>query len=259
MTDQLANKVCIVTGAGRGIGRATAVGLGAAGASVLVNDLDVDAAEEVVEVIRDNGGMAFSNFERIGSTEAGEALVGSALEHFGKLDVLINNAGLMRDRMTHNMTDEEFDSVIHVNLRGTWACGQAAIRHWYPIAKEEARSGRPAVRKIINVTSASGLKGAAGQSNYASAKMAIVGLTYTWAKEYGPLNITCNAVAPTALTRMTEPLLEDEAAAVHRLSRFPLGRYAPPEEVARTYLYLASADSDYMTGNIVRIDGGLAI
>lgn len=259
MTDQLAGKACIVTGAGRGIGRATALALGEAGASVLVNDLDDEAAREVAEAIRDGGGRAQANFERVGSTAAAESLVEAGLDHFGRIDVLVNNAGLMRDRMTHNMSDEEFDSVIEVNLRGTWACGRAVLRHWRPIAKGEAQAGQPLVRKIINVTSASGIKGAAGQSNYASAKMAIVGLTYTWAKEYGPLNITCNAVAPTALTRLTEPLLADAEAARQRLSRFPLGRYASPEEVARTYVFLASADSDYMTGNIVRVDGGLAI
>jgi 3-oxoacyl-[acyl-carrier protein] reductase len=259
MTDRLTDKTCIITGAGRGIGRATALAFGEAGANVLVNDLDEEAAEEVAAAIRDGGGMARANFERIGSTAAAESLIMDAVEHFGKVDVLVNNAGLMRDRMTHKMTEEEFDSVIEVNLRGTWACGQAAIRHWYPLAKEETSSGQAKVRKIINVTSASGLKGAAGQSNYSSAKMAIVGLTYTWAKEYGALNITCNAVAPTALTRLTAPLLDDDDAARERLARFPLGRYALPEEVARTYVFLASADSDYMTGSVIRIDGGLAI
>jgi 3-oxoacyl-[acyl-carrier protein] reductase len=161
--------------------------------------------------------------------------------------------------MTHMMTEEDFDLVIKVHLKGTWACGRAALQHWRPLAKKEAETGAPSHRKIINVTSASGLLGAVGQANYAAAKMGIVGLTKTWAKETGRLNINVNAIAPAALTAMTEPLVEDPEAAKPRLARFALGRYGQPEEIAPSFVFLASQDSDYITGQVLCVDGGLVI
>jgi NAD(P)-dependent dehydrogenase (short-subunit alcohol dehydrogenase family) len=210
MGSRLGGKSCIVTGAGRGIGRAVAIAFATEGARVVVNDVDKDAANEVATEI---GERAVANYEPIGSVAAAEAVVQTALEAFDGLDVLVNNAGVLRDRMLHKMSEEEFDVVIEVHLKGTWACSRAAVQHWRPIAKGEADSGDPRHRKIINVTSASGLMGAVGQSNYAAAKMGIVGLTKTWAKELGPLNINVNAIAPAALTAMTEPLLEDQSVA----------------------------------------------
>jgi 3-oxoacyl-[acyl-carrier protein] reductase len=256
MGSRLEGKSCIVTGAGRGIGRAVATAFASEGARVVVNDLDKDAANEVVAEI---GDAATANYEPIGSVAAAESVVQTALDSFGGLDVLVNNAGLLRDRMLHKMSEDEFDAVIGVHLKGTWACGRAAVQQWRPLAKQEAESGRPRHRKIINVTSASGLLGAVGQSNYAAAKMGIVGLTKTWAKELGPLNINVNAIAPAALTAMTEPLLEDPDAARRRLARFALGRYGAPEEIAPGFVYLASSESDYVTGQILCIDGGLVI
>jgi 3-oxoacyl-[acyl-carrier protein] reductase len=134
-----------------------------------------------------------------------------------------------------------------------------AIRHWRPIAKSEGESGDPRHRKIINVTSASGLIGSAGQANYSAAKMGIVGLTKTWAKELGRLHINVNAVAPAALTAMTEPLLEDPEQARARLSRFALGRYGAPEEIAPAFVFFASDESNYITGQVLCVDGGLVI
>jgi 3-oxoacyl-[acyl-carrier protein] reductase len=256
MGSRLEGKSCIVTGAGRGIGRAVAIAFASEGARVVVNDLDKEAANEVVD---DIGDLAVANYEPIGTVAAAESVVQTALDTFGELDVVVNNAGLLRDRMLHKMSEEEFDAVIGVHLKGTWACGRAAVQHWRPLAKQEAESGSPRHRKIINVTSASGLLGAAGQSNYAAAKMGIVGLTKTWAKELGPLNINVNAIAPAALTSMTEPLLEDPEAARKRLARFALGRYGAPEEIAPGFVYLASSESDYVTGQILCIDGGLVI
>ena len=183
----------------------------------------------------------------------------SALDSFGELDVLVNNAGILRDRMLHKMSEEDFDQVVDVHLKGTWACGRAAVSHWRPLAKAEKDSGTVKHRKIVNVTSASGLIGSVGQSNYSAAKMGIVGLTKTWAKELGPLSINVNAVAPAALTAMTEPLLEDPDAAKKRMARFALGRYGEPEEIAPAFVYLASAESNYVTGQILCVDGGLVI
>ncbi len=259
LNGRLNDKVCIVTGAGRGIGRAVARAYSAEGARVVVNDADSAAADVVVKEIAEAGAEAVAHHDPIGSVAAAESVVSCALEAFGRLDVLVNNAGILRDRMVHNMTEEDFDDVIAVHLKGTWACGRAAVQHWRPLAKAEAEAGEAQHRKIINVTSASGLIGAAGQSNYAAAKMGIVGLTKTWAKELGRLRINVNAVSPTALTAMTEPLLQDPAAAEKRLARFALGRYGSPEEIAPAFVFLASSESDYITGQVLCVDGGLVI
>ncbi|MGH2788084.1 MAG: SDR family NAD(P)-dependent oxidoreductase [Actinomycetota bacterium] len=256
MTARLDGKSCIVTGAGRGIGRAVALAFASEGARVVVNDVDKDAANEVAGEV---GDRAVANFDPIGSVAAAESVLQTALDSFGDVDILVNNAGVLRDRMLHKMSEEEFDVVVEVHLKGTWACGRAVVQHWRPMAKVEASSGQTKHRKIINVTSASGLMGAVGQSNYAAAKMGVVGLTKTWAKELGPLKINVNAIAPAALTAMTEPLLEDPDIAAKRLSRFALSRYGAPEEIAPGFVYLASSESDYVTGQVLCIDGGLVI
>ncbi|MGH2750949.1 MAG: SDR family NAD(P)-dependent oxidoreductase [Actinomycetota bacterium] len=259
MTKRLEGKACIVTGAGRGIGLAIVRAFAAEGAQVVVNDMDAGAAEAAVKEITAAGGEAVANLEPIGTVAAAESVLHSSLDAFGRLDVLVNNAGMLRDKMTHTMTEEDFDLVVKVHLKGTWACGRAALQHWRPLAKEEAESGEPRYRKIINVTSASGLIGAAGQANYAAAKMGIVGLTKTWAKESGRLNINVNAIAPAALTAMTEPLVQDPEAAKPRLARFAMGRYGRPEEIAPSFVFLACKDSDYITGQVLCVDGGLVI
>lgn len=260
MAGRMAGKACIVTGAGRGIGRAVALAFATEGADVVVNDVDEAAASTVVKEIEGLGRRGAVESSAIGSVEAADSLVSTALESFGSLDVLVNNAGILRDRMLHKMSEEEFDDVIRVHLKGTWACGRAVVQHWRPIAKEEQRSDEgPRYRKIVNVTSPSGLIGSVGQSNYSAAKMGIVGLTKTWAKELGRLHINVNAVSPTALTAMTEPLLEDPKEAEKRLARFALGRYGAPEEIAPAFVYLASEDSNYVTGQVLCVDGGLVI
>ncbi|HWL65008.1 MAG TPA: SDR family oxidoreductase [Actinomycetota bacterium] len=256
---RLQNKACVVTGAGRGIGRAVALAFAAEGAQVLVNDVDAQNAASVVKEIVEAGGSAAPDTNAIGTVEAAQSLVENALDAFGQVDVLVNNAGILRDRMLHNMTEEDFDQVIQVHLKGTWACGRAVVQHWRPIAKKEAEAGTPRHRKIINVTSPSGLTGAAGQSNYAAAKMGIVGLTKTWAKELGRLAINSNAISPAALTAMTEPLVQTEEDKAKRHARFVLGRYPMPEEIAPTVVFLASDDSNWMTGQVLNIDGGLVI
>ncbi|MFN2593486.1 MAG: SDR family NAD(P)-dependent oxidoreductase, partial [Actinomycetota bacterium] len=250
MSGRLEGKACIVTGAGRGIGRAIALAFFEQGARLVVNDADGAAADAVVKEIEEAGGQAVAHSEPIGTVEVADSLLAAALEAYGRVDVLVNNAGILRDRMLHNMSEEEFDQVIQVHLKGTWACGRAVVRHWRPLAKAESGSGSPRHRKIVNVTSASGLMGSPGQSNYAAAKMGIVGLTKTWAKELGALSINVNAMAPAALTAMTEPLLEDPEAAKRRLQRFALGRYGEPEEIAPAFVFLASAESDYITGQV---------
>ncbi len=259
MTNRLDGKACIVTGAGRGIGLAIVKAFAAEGARLVINDVDKEAANAAVAEIVGAGGDAVANHDPIGGVDAAESVVQAALDRFGRLDVLVNNAGVLRDKMAHTMTEEDFDLVVGVHLKGTWACGRAAIRHWRPLAKTEATSGTPAHRKIINVTSASGLIGAVGQGNYAAAKMGIVGLTKTWAKELGRLNINVNAIAPAALTAMTEPLMHDPETAEARLARFAMGRYGTPEEIAPSFVFFASGESDYITGQVLCVDGGLVI
>ncbi|MGH2693349.1 MAG: SDR family NAD(P)-dependent oxidoreductase [Actinomycetota bacterium] len=259
MTARLEGKAGIVTGAGRGIGRAVALAFAREGARLVVNDVDKEAADEVVAEARAVGVEAHPNYEPIGTVAAAEALVGTALDAYGEIDVLVNNAGILRDRMLHNMAEEEWDAVIEVHLRGTWACGRAVVQHWRPIAKAEREGGSVKHRKIVNVTSASGLIGSAGQSNYSAAKMGIVGLTKTWAKELGALSINVNAIAPAALTAMTEPLLKDPQDAKRRLGRFPLGRYGDPDEIAPAFVFFASDESNYITGQVLCVDGGLVM
>ena len=259
MADRLQGKVCAITGAGRGIGRAIAEAFAAQGARLVINDADSAAANAVVNELTATGGEAVAHHHPIGTVEAAETLVSAALEGFGQLDVLVNNAGILRDRMLHNMSEEEFDAVIAVHLKGTWACGRSAVQHWRPLAKKESEDSSLKHRKIINVTSASGLIGSPGQSNYAAAKMGIVGLTKTWAKELGRYAINVNAVAPAALTAMTEPLVQDAEQRKARLARFPLGRYGEPEEIAPAFVYLASDESNYVTGQVLCVDGGLVI
>ncbi len=259
MSNRLTDKVCIVTGAGAGIGLAIATAFAAEGARVVVNDAAADAADAAVETLRSTGAEAVANHDPIGSVASADAVLATALEAFGDVDVLVNNAGILRDRMIHKMSEEEWDAVIEVHLKGTWACGRAVVRHWRDAAKQEVDAGEPRHRKIINVTSASGLIGSVGQSNYAAAKMGIVGLTKTWAKELGGLAINVNAIAPAALTAMTEPLLEDPEVAKRRLARFALGRYGTPEEIAPAFVFLASDESNIITGQVLCVDGGLVI
>ncbi|MDQ4142918.1 MAG: SDR family oxidoreductase [Actinomycetota bacterium] len=258
MAGRLQDRVCAITGAGRGIGRAIAHAFADEGALVVINDAHKAAAEEVVEELSEKT-RAVAHTEPIGTVAAAESLVATADAAFGRTDVLVNNAGILRDRMLHNMSEEEFDAVIQVHLKGTWACGREVVRRWRDLAKTEAENGSVVHRKIINVTSASGLIGAPGQSNYAAAKMGIVGLTKTWAKELGRYAINVNAIAPAALTAMTEPLIQDPAAKEKRLARFALGRYGAPEEIAPAFVYLASKESDYVTGQVLCVDGGLVI
>jgi 3-oxoacyl-[acyl-carrier protein] reductase len=259
MGKRLNSKVCAVTGAGRGIGRAVALAFAREGAQVVVNDVDGEEAGRVVDEITGAGGEAVANDDPIGGPAAAQALLATALDNFGRLDVLVNNAGVLRDRMLHRMSEEDFDLVLEVHLKGTWATSQAVVQHWRPLAKKEKEEEQARHRKIINVTSASGLIGAVGQSNYAAAKMGIVGLTKTWAKELGGLSINVNAIAPAALTAMTEPLLEDPEVAAKRLARFALGRYGAPEEIAPAFVFFAADESNYITGQILCVDGGLVI
>jgi NAD(P)-dependent dehydrogenase (short-subunit alcohol dehydrogenase family) len=251
----LDGRVAIVTGAGRGIGRSTALLLAAEGASVVVNDLganvdgsgaDASPAQQVVDEITAAGGRAIANGADISDHGAAEELVRAAIGEFGKLDVLVNVAGILRDRMIFNMTEQEWDDVIRVHLKGTFNTSKFAASHWRSLRAEDAQN------RIINFTSASGLHGAPGQPNYAAAKMGIVGLTWSCANSLARYGVTCNAVSPAASTRMTESVPEDRRGTGHPSRE---DESQSPDNVAKTVAYLASERSGWLNGRIIFSSG----
>src|SRR5689334_3131858 len=237
----LEGKVAIITGAGGGLGRAHALAFAAEGAKVVVNDPGVSRdgsggaggkmADAVVDEIKKAGGQAVASYDSV--ADAGDKIVKTAVEKFGRVDILVNNAGILRDKTIHNMTDEMWDLVLAVHLRGTFACTRAAAR----VMKEKGAGGR-----IINTTSVAGLKGNFGQSNYSAAKAGIYGFTLTASMEFGKDGITVNAIAPIAKTRMTEDI--DSVPAEYRA-----------EDVAAVALFLASDLAKDLSGRIIGVHG----
>ncbi|HEX9064043.1 MAG TPA: SDR family NAD(P)-dependent oxidoreductase [Streptosporangiaceae bacterium] len=249
---RLDGRVAIVTGAGRGIGRSVAVLLAREGASVVVNDLgsqvdgsgqDAGPAGEVVAEIGAAGGAAIANGADVSDHAAAEGLIGSAIERFGRLDVLVNVAGILRDRMVFNMSEKEWDDVIRVHLKGTFNTTKFAAQHWRSVRDPQAQN------RIINFTSVSGLHGAPGQPNYAAAKMGIVGLTYSCANGLKAYGVTTNAISPGAATRMTDSIPDER-----RRSRPDAGEWSP-DNVAPVVAYLASEASGWINGRIVHSSG----
>ncbi|HLI44349.1 MAG TPA: SDR family oxidoreductase [Acidimicrobiales bacterium] len=258
-------RVAIVTGAGRGIGRAEAIELARQGAKVVVNDLgaEVDGtgasigpAGEVVDEIRGAGGEAVANGDDVSDWEGAQRLVNTAVETFGRLDVLVNNAGILRDRMLVNMTDEEWDAVIRVHLRGTFAPTRWAATYW----RELAKAGEQLDARVINTSSASGIYGNVGQANYGAAKAGIAAFTVITAMELRRYGVSVNAIAPGALTRMTENLGAIRAArAGAEAAATPVPEPDPvrsPENVAPLVAWLASSQSAGITGRVFNIGGG---
>jgi NAD(P)-dependent dehydrogenase (short-subunit alcohol dehydrogenase family) len=251
----LDGRVAIVTGAGRGIGRSTALLLAAEGASVVVNDLggavdgsgaDAGPAGQVVNEITKAGGKAISSGADVSDHAAAEELIKSAIGEFGRLDVLVNVAGILRDRMIFNMTEQEWDDVIRVHLKGSFNTSKFASAHWRSLREEHAQN------RIINFTSVSGLHGAPGQPNYAAAKMGIVGLTWSCANALAKYGVTVNAVSPAAATRMTDSI-PTERRRTDRPSDEDDRR--SPDNVAKVVAYLASERSGWLTGRVVHSAG----
>jgi NAD(P)-dependent dehydrogenase (short-subunit alcohol dehydrogenase family) len=249
----LDGRVAIVTGAGRGIGRSVALLLASEGMSVVVNDLggaldgsgsDAGPARQVAGEIARSGGSAVANGADVADHAAAEGLIKTALGEFGRLDVLVNAAGILRDRMVFNMTEQEWDDVIRVHLKGTFNTTKFAAAHW------RARRDESAQNRIINFTSVSGLHGSPGQPNYAAAKMGIVGLTYSTANSLARYGVTVNAVSPSATTRMTESVPGDR-----RRARPGTPDERSPDNVAPVVAYLASERSGWITGRIVHAAG----
>lgn len=265
---RLDGRVAIVTGAGRGIGAATARLFAAEGAAVVVNDIDKVPAEEVVQEIQQAGGRVVLSTDNTVDPGAAAGLVAQAVEEFGKLDMLVNNAGTTRDKTFHNMTDELWDFVLDTNLRTAFNCTRAAVTHMRAAAKRELdmQSFPSYHRKITFTTSTAAIAGNAGQANYAAAKMGVVGLTRTLCVELGRFHINVNAVAPGFIeTRLTQPKerSEDpdigipEALRNLGLMMIPLGYPGQPEDVAKAHLFLASSDADYISGQVLVVGGGI--
>lgn len=246
-------RVAIVTGAGRGIGREHSLMLAEQGAKVVVNDLggEIDGsgnstgpAHDVVAEIIAAGGEAIANGDDISTWAGAENLIGQAVDHFGKLDVLINNAGILRDRMLTNMTEAEWDAVIQVHLKGTFAPARHAAAHW----RERSKAGDEVSGRIINTSSPSGIYGNVGQTNYGAAKAGIAAFTIIAAKELARYGVTVNAIAPAALTRMTENLGMGQAdeATKEKMS---------PKWIAPIVVWLASEQSAHVSGRVFDVSG----
>ena len=245
----LENKVAVVTGGSRGIGRAIALEFAERGAAVVVNyNSSPDAAEDVVKRIVEAGGKAASFKADVSDFKQAEALVKFAIETFGDLSILVNNAGITRDQLIMMMPEADWDSVINTNLKSTFNCSKAAVKHMM-----RKRTGR-----IINIASVAGQMGNPGQTNYSASKGGQIAFTKALAREVAARNITVNAIAPgfvdtEILDAMTPEMLE--AA----LKLVPLGRKGKPEEIAFTASFLASDGAAYMTGQVVGVDGGMAM
>jgi 3-oxoacyl-[acyl-carrier protein] reductase len=262
---RLEGKVAVVTGAGRGIGRATAVRFAEEGAAVVVNDVDDGPANETAEIIGAAGGASLVSTADTVQMGAAEDMLAAGAEAFGAIDIIVNNAGITRDKTFHNLDDELWDLVLDVNLRTAFHTTRAAMPYLRDAAKREmAATGVPAVnRKITFTTSSAFLTGNAGQANYTAAKGGIVGLTRTLARELGPFRINVNAVAPGFIeTRLTAAKQEGDDVGIPEQVRqmalmlIALGRYGEPEDVANAHLFLASAEADFISGVILPVAGG---
>jgi 3-oxoacyl-[acyl-carrier protein] reductase len=249
MQISLKDRIAVVTGGSRGIGRAIAMTLAASGATVVVNyQRNAAAADETVAAITAADGAAISIQADVSVSADVERLFKTVLDQYGTVDILVNNAGITRDTLLLRMKEDDFDTVIDTNLRGVYLCTKAALR---PMTR--ARSGR-----IINITSVVGLIGNAGQSNYAAAKAGIIGFTRAVAREMASRGITVNAVAPGYIeTELTAGLGEQVRAAI--LEAIPLGRLGTPQDVANLVCFLASDAAAYITGQTLTVDGGMVM
>jgi len=254
---KLDGKVALVTGAGRGIGRAIALKLAREGASVVVNDLDDEPAAETVTAIGAEGGAAAACNGSVVEPGFAERFVQTALDRFGGLDIIVNNAGFTRDNVIQKMTDEQFQAVLDVHVTAPFRILRAAAEPIRRFAKQEAEEGREVFRKVVNISSVSGLHGNAGQINYAAGKAAVVGMTKTLAKEWGRYRVNVNCVAFGFInTRMTEPLGNERLDALAK-QQIPLGRLGTVEEAANGVYLFCIPESDYISGQVITVGGGI--
>ena len=249
-------RTVITTGAARGLGRSYALAFAAEGANVVVNDIgtslagegrDTSAADDVVAEIKAAGGNAIANYEDITDWDAAKRIVDAAVAAFGDLHVVVNNAGIVRDRMFVSATPEEWDATMHVHLRGHFCVSRHAVDYW----RAQQKAGNPVDARIINTTSGAGLQGSIAQAAYSTAKGGIAALTLVQAAELGRYGITANALAPAARTRMTEGAFADKMAAVE--SGFDA---QDPDNIAPTVVWLGSGQSKHVTGYVFELEGG---
>lgn len=245
----LKNKIALITGAGRGIGRAIAIALAKEGAEVVINyNGSEERAKEVKQTIEENGGKASMYKCNVSDFAACETMIKDIIKEYGHLDILVNNAGITKDGLIMKMKEEDFDSVLNVNLKGTFNTIRHSARQML-----KQRSG-----KIINISSVSGILGNVGQANYAASKAGVIGLTKTMARELGSRGITVNAIAPGFVdTEMTEVLSEEIRE--NACKQIILGRFGKPEDIANTAVFLASDKADYITGQVISVDGGMNV
>ncbi len=246
---QLKGKTAVVTGSGRGLGKAIALKLAQMGANIVLNDIvSSDAVDATAEEFKAAGFNVAVTKGDVRNTEDVKEMVKTAVDKFGSLDILVNNAGITKDKPMALMSEEDWDAVLDINLKGAFICTKAAAK-----VMIKQRSG-----KIVNIASVAGRYGNPGQANYSASKAGLIGLTKTTAKEFAPRGITCNAVAPGLIqSKMTDVLPEDVKK--NYLNNIPLGRFGTPEDVANVVAFLSSDDSNYVTGQVIDIDGGLVM
>lgn len=272
---QLDGKVAIVTGSGRGIGQAIALRLARDGAAVVINDLDEAPANETRAMIESAGGRAVACNGDVAAPDFGERILQTAVESFGDCHVLVNNAGYTWDSVIQKMSDEQWYAILDVHLTAPFRILRAFVNHLRPAVEAERSAGQRVVRKVVNISSVSGVNGNPGQANYAAAKAGIVGLTKTMAKEWGRYDVTVNAVAFGLIqTRLTQPLQPGESGTIDVQGRtvrvgvqgerlaalnqmIPLGRGGTPEEAAGAVYLFCSPDSDYVSGQVLVVNGGM--
>ncbi|GIK84690.1 MAG: beta-ketoacyl-ACP reductase [Betaproteobacteria bacterium] len=247
-TVRLIDKVAIITGAGSGIGEATAFKFAREGAKVAVCDINLEAAEHVATEIRDGGGSAMAWRIDVTDKESIARMVDGVMQAWGRIDTLVNNAGIVQDAQFRKMTDEQFERVVDVNLKGVYNCTRAVVDIML-----EQHSGC-----ILNASSIVGLYGNFGQTNYAATKFGVIGMVKTWARELGRKGIRANAICPGFVET---PILKTMPDKVVRMmeDRVPLGRLARPEEIANTYAWLASDEASYINGAVIEVSGGVTI
>ncbi|RYY28740.1 MAG: SDR family oxidoreductase [Sphingomonadales bacterium] len=271
---KLQNKVAIISGSGRGIGRALALKLASEGASVVVNDLDDEPANSVVAEIEAAGCRAVACVGNVTADDFGERFVGTALDRFGGLDIIVNNAGYTRDGAIHKQTDEQFQAMLDVHVMAPFRILRAAAEPWRAMRKQELAEGREVMRKVVNISSIAGTNGNFGQVNYSSAKAALVGMTKTLSKEWGRQNVCVNCVAFGVIeTRLTKSVSDPDTriavegrtiqAGIPDATRaafeamIPLGRAGTPEEAAGSVYLLCIPESDYISGQVLIVGGGM--
>ncbi len=271
---KLQDKIALVTGSGRGIGRAIACKLAGEGAKIVVNDLDEDVAAETVQAIKDMGSDAVACVGDVTVSDFGKRFVGCATENFGGVDIIVNNAGYPWDTVIQKMTDEQFQAMLDVHTIAPFRILRAAADFIRPAAKQEIEEGKEVYRKVVNISSIAGLYGNAGQMGYAAGKSALVGMTRTLAKEWGRYNVNVNCVAFGYIkTRITEPLGEEKSVAqvgnrainigippdmIKGMNRMiPMGRGGTPEEAAGAVYLMCSPESNYISGQVLLAAGGL--